>query len=258
MWYPVVVSTSWAVIRTPLPAGPSADAEEHQDGDRPDDPGDEPSAGTPCPARQTGGGAGLEAEPIYAHRSGDVLDRVLADEVIAERKLALHLIVGRTGKADPTALGQALQASRDVDAVPVEPRPLDDHVAQIDPHAELHPAGDGPRGVAGPELALDLDRALDRVHHARELRQDVVAGGIHHAPAIPGHGRGDRLAVLRDRANGGHLVVAHEAAVAFHVGAQDGGELAFHRGSAHGPEFYPHHGHPGAHMVAVRWPRASG
>jgi hypothetical protein len=50
------------------------------------------------------------------------------------------------------------------------------------------------------------------------------------------HGRGDRVAVLGDRAHRGRLVVAHEAAVALHVGAQDGGQLAGYGTSVHRSE----------------------
>ena len=86
--------------------------------------------------------------------------------------------------------------------------------------------------------ALDVDGALDGVHDARELRQHVVARGVHDAPAVTGHRRGDHPAILGDGADGRHLVVAHEAAVAFHVGAEDRDEFALDRTPAHGSEFY--------------------
>jgi hypothetical protein len=164
---------------------------------------------------------------------------MLAQKVVGEGKLSFHLVVGRPREADAAALGQALQAGGDVDAITVEPRALQDHVAEIDPDAEVHPAGHWQACVPQTQLALDLGGTLDGVHHARELRQHVVAGGVHHTPVVPEHCRGDRLAVLGDRAYGGRFVVAHETAVAFHIGAQDRGQLAGHGTSLYHSKFYP-------------------
>src|SRR5262249_28020280 len=86
--------------------------------------------------------------------------------------------------------------------------------------------------------ALDLGRALDRVDHARELGEHVVAGGVHDPTVVPADGGGDHLTVLGDRANGGRLVVPHEAAVAGGIGAEDGDEPAFLRARVHDSELY--------------------
>ena len=147
--------------------------------------------------------------------------------------------VGRAREADAAALGQALQAGGDVDAVSVEALALDDDIAQIDPDSEPHLAGGRQVGVPGLEGALDLDGALDSVHDAGELRQHVVAGGVHDAPAMAGHRGGDHRAGLGDGADGRHLVVAHEPAIPLHIGAHDGGELPLHGTRIHGTEFYP-------------------
>jgi hypothetical protein len=54
---------------------------------------------------------------------------------------------------------------------------LDDDVAQVDPEPERQ-APSAPSFVLGAERALDLDRAAHRGDRARELRQQIVAGGI--------------------------------------------------------------------------------
>src|SRR5207245_2314400 len=106
------------------------------------------------------------------------------------------------------------------------------------PDPERHPARGGRRGVPRLEFALDVDRALNGVDDAPELRQHVVARRVHHAPAMAGHGGRDDRAILGDGANGRDLVVAHEPAVAFDVRAQDGGESPLDVTPAHRQEFY--------------------
>src|SRR5262249_19531897 len=64
----------------PPPAAPPAGAEETRDDDGRDDPGGERSEASRS-RRWRGRRAGLEAEAIHAHRPGDVLDGVLAEEV---------------------------------------------------------------------------------------------------------------------------------------------------------------------------------
>src|SRR4029450_2390694 len=116
-------------------------------------------------------GARIGMEAIHAHRPRDVLDGVLALELVPERKLALDLIVGRAGEADPAAVGEALQARRDVHAVAIESLTLDDDVAEIDADAEPHPARVRQPGVARLDLPLDVDGALDGVDEPRQLGQ---------------------------------------------------------------------------------------
>jgi hypothetical protein len=91
---------------------------------------------------------------------------VLAQKVVLEGKLPFHLIVGRAREADAAALRQTLQAGCNVDAVTVEPSVFEDHVAEVDPDAELHPARCGQVCVPETQLALDFEGALDSVHHA--------------------------------------------------------------------------------------------
>ncbi len=127
----------------------------------------------------------LENNAVHAHGPGDILDDLLAERLVLEGKLVLDLIVGRTGHADPTGLGQALHPGRDIHPVPVESITLDDHVAEADPDPEFHPARLRQLGVPGPEILLDFDRGLNGVHDAAELGEQIVAGRIYDATVVP-------------------------------------------------------------------------
>src|SRR5215831_1095222 len=200
-------------------ASPAAGADEHEDDESADEDRHAPAPRLPPLRRPARSGGRVEPDAIHAQRPGDVLHRVLAEEVVGERQLSLHLIVGGAGKADAAALGQPFEARRNVDAVAVEPGVLHDHVAEVDADTKPHAAGVRKDGVARAELALDLDRGLDRVDHARELGKHVITGRVHHTAVVAGHDGGDDLTVLGDGADGGRLVVPHETAVALRVGA---------------------------------------
>src|SRR5207237_6740218 len=141
---------------------------------------------SPVAAAGRQGRAGLEAEAIHPDGPRDVLDGVLAAELERERKLALDLIVGRAGEADVAAAGQAFQPRGDIDALAVEPLPLDNDVTEVDADTEPHPPAGRQLSIAGLERALDLDGGVDGVDDARKLRQDVVARRVHDAPAVAG------------------------------------------------------------------------
>src|SRR5262249_11310149 len=199
----------------PVPADPAGAAKEHQH----DHDGADRQRARRSARRRRRRLARVEAKAIDANRSGNVLDGVLAGELAGEWQLAFDLIVGRARQTDAAALGQALKARRDIDAVAVESLALDDDVAEVDADAKAPPPRSRELGVARLELALDVDRALHGVDDARELREHVVAGRIDDPSAVAGHRRGDHRAILGDRAHGRQLVVAHEAAVAFDVRA---------------------------------------
>ena len=79
--------------------------------------------------------------------------------------------------------------------------------------------------------ALSVDwistRALDRVHHARELGEHAVAGGTDESAVVQFDQSVDDFAVRRESAESRLFVVPHEAAVAVHIGTEYGGELTF-------------------------------
>ena len=79
---------------------------------------------------------------------------------------------------------QGLQSGRDVHAIAVNFIPFLDDISQVDADAELHPAVLRQFGIAGLQLLLHSYGALDSVHHAAELSQHGVSGGIHHPAAM--------------------------------------------------------------------------
>ena len=87
----------------------------------------------------------------------------------------------------------------------------------------------GTSTLRSSHLALDVGRARDRVHDARELHQHAVAGELDDAAPVLGDLGVDQFLAMRlERRERGGLVYAHEAAVADHVRSQDSGQTAFH------------------------------
>src|SRR5712692_1416813 len=171
--------------------------------------------------------------PVHAYRLRNVLHDVLAEPRIPHRQLVFDLVVGSARKTDATALGQPLNAGRDVDPIPVETIALNNHIPQVDTDTEHHLAGRWQRSVAGFEVVLNRDGTLHRIDHAGELREQVIPRGVHHAAPMRLDVCGHHLAVGGEGADGGHFIVAHEAAVALDIGAEDGRELALDAGEGH-------------------------
>ncbi len=142
-----------------------------------------------------------------------------------------HLLVDGCRDADAAWLREPVQPRRDVDAVSVDLLSLNHHVPEVDADAEVHPAVGGERIVPGADDALDLEGAARRVEGARELGQQVVARGVHDAPAMLPHQHGELLAVGGEGVKGLLLVRRHEPAGADHVGGEDCGESALDSGS---------------------------
>ena len=182
-----------------------------------------PSAPPPRHAASEGGA--VRAQPIDPDGLRDVLDRLLAQEVGAERQLALDLVVDAAGNVDAAGLGQRLQAGGDVDAIAEEVVALDHHVAEVDADPELEPPVLGQLAISGCQLLLDLDRASRGFDGTRELGQHAVPGGADDPAVAAGDQRVHLLPVRVQGAERAFLVGRHETAVALHVGTEDGREL---------------------------------
>ena len=147
--------------------------------------------------------------------------------------------------ADASWVGELLQARRDVDAVAVQPLPLDRDVAQVDADAELHPPLGRQVGVASLQHLLDLDGRAHGAQSCRELRQEGVPGEIDEPPCALLHEQLDLLAVGGDGVDGRVRVRGDEARVAGHVRDQDRGESAFKAVRIHGKAPGPGSAPPG-------------
>jgi hypothetical protein len=122
---------------------------------------------------------------------------LFTQKLIAQRQLGFYVVEGRLGDTDPPWVCRGFQSRGNVDAVPVAPVPLLDHVPQVDSDAEPHPPVLRQIGVPGLQFILCSNPALDGIHHARKLRQEVVTRGVHHpAPVLLDQGEHDLLVGL--------------------------------------------------------------
>ena len=97
------------------------------------------------------------------------------------------------GDANASRLSQRLQPRRDVHPIAVDVVWFSDHVAQVDADAKPYAPLLGHRGFALDHPALDLRSAADRVHHARKLREEAVAGVLYDPTAVFDDFRLDQL-----------------------------------------------------------------
>jgi hypothetical protein len=111
---------------------------------------------------------------------------------------------------------------------------LDDHIAEVDADAELHPPRRRDVRVASRHPALDLGSAQDRVDDAVEFDQHAVASGLDNAAAVLCDGRIDEFdPVGLETGERPRLVDLHQPAKADHVGGKDRCKPALWSGHAH-------------------------
>ena len=137
----------------------------------------------------------LRQHPKDPYRFGDILNVLLAEVFEVEWELIPYVFLDSPRDTDAARFCQTFQPRRDVDAVAVDLLAIDDHVAEVDTDAELHPALGWQIRVLGLERGLDLDGALDRIHDACKLRKYTIARGIYEAPVMPLDQRIDQLAM---------------------------------------------------------------
>src|SRR5712692_8253324 len=199
------------------------------------EPGDRETASAPVlsqgPLRRLGrcasGGPALQHYSKHPHRLSDVLNRLLAEVLVAQSELVLDLVMDGARDADAARVGKTFEARGDVDAIAVDLLAIHHHVTEVDADAEFHPLLGRDIRVLGVERGLNLDGALDRVHDAGELGEYAVAGGIDESPAMLLDEPVNQFAVGGKSAEGRLLVLPHEAAIAEDVGTEYGGELTF-------------------------------
>ena len=125
--------------------------------------------------------------------------------------LAPYLVVDTGGEPHAAGLAQGLDARGDVHAVAVDVAAVDHDVAEVDADAVAHALRLRAVRLMGGELLLHLDGALHPLDDARELRDQGVAPGVHHAAVVAlderRHG-GARSAQVGERAG---FVRAHQA-----------------------------------------------
>jgi hypothetical protein len=138
-----------------------------------------------------------------------------------------------SGRARPARhirlrFGQCLQPCSNVDAVAVDIVAVYDHVADIDADAEGDALVLGDVGIPVDHRPLDLDRAADRIDHAREFDERPVASQLDDTAPLLLDLRVDQFPAMRLEAfERAFLVRSHQPRVARHIGGQDRGETAF-------------------------------
>ena len=152
-------------------------------------------------------------------RARDVLDGLLPARLDFDRDLVAHLVRGTARYVDAAGVRQRLDPGGNIHAVTIDVVAIDDDVTDIDANPELYPTVFGAAGIAFANLLLDLDRAGDSVHGARELHQRAIAHEFDR-PARMGSDQGiDEVAPhgLQTGKSPG-LVDTHEARVPDHIG----------------------------------------
>ncbi len=168
-------------------------------------------------------------DPMHPDGLGDVLQRLLPEILELERNLASHLIQDGLREIDDAGVRQRLEPGRDVDGIAVEITIRDDHVAQIEAHAQHHLPIRGKIFVGGFRRGLKLDRALDGADRAGELHERAIAHQLDDAAPVPLHqGLENILAPGPERAQRLRLIGAHETAVADDVRDKNGCQPALH------------------------------
>ncbi len=128
---------------------------------------------------------------------------------------------------DAARLGQLLQPCRDIDAIAIAIVAFDNHVAEIDPDAQVDATILGKTRIALSHSALHDRRALDCLDDASELCEQSVAHQLEDAALMLGNLRLDQLFAIRAQAfESPRLILFHEPAIADHIGGQDGSKAA--------------------------------
>ena len=104
---------------------------------------------------------------------------------------------------------------------------LDDHVAEIDPDANVDAPLYRDAIVAFGHPALEDDRTLDCICNAAELRQQSVAHQLEDAPAVLVNlGLEQLSAVHPELSERIRLILLHQPGVAHDIRGKDGGKVA--------------------------------
>ena len=157
-------------------SGLAAHVDEGQDGDRRlvgDDRGLNMGLGFIHGRRDRIAVFGDDAE--YLDRPRDVLDGLFPARLDFDRDLVAHLVRSTARYVDAAGVRQRLDPGGDIHAVTIDVVAIDDNVTDIDADPKLYPTVFGAARIPFADLLLDLDRAGDSVHGARELHQRAVA-----------------------------------------------------------------------------------
>jgi hypothetical protein len=171
-------------------------------------------------------GGGI-ADPIDAHRPGNVFDLLLAEILKGKGQAVAHLIMNGIGDEHPAGICQGFDPCRDVDAVAIEIVAVNDHVAEIDADAQLNAVVRRDAAVPVGHRLLHLDRATHRIDGAGKLHQQAVASGLDDAAMVLGDLWIEEFAAQRFEAFERALLIRpHQPRIPRHIGGEDRSETA--------------------------------
>jgi hypothetical protein len=160
-----------------------------------------------------------------------VLDVLRAD--VLERRRIPDFVANELGDTDAARACKPLETSRDVDPGAIDPVRVDDDLAAVHSHPELHPVRRLVLLVGVRDELLEPKRRVERGSRAAVLEQEVVAGGVDKPPAVLDRDVLGRLAKDLDRLDRGQLVHGHEPAVPGGIGAHERGAPPLDGGHHH-------------------------
>src|SRR5262249_50775016 len=129
---------------------------------------------------------GTETHTVDPHWPSNVLKLLLTCVLEGDLKLTFRVLLHPTGDTDAPGLRQPLQTRGYVHSVPEDVIAVDDDVTLVNADPELDALVLGHLCVAFGHPALDLDSTAEGVHHARELHEHPVPGGLHDPSPVLG------------------------------------------------------------------------
>ncbi len=161
-------------------------------------------------------------------RLGDVLELGRAEIRHRQVEPPFHLPIGLLGETDRARLSDAFEPRSDVDPVAhqIAVRLLD-HIADMNPDAELDAPLGRHAGIAFDHRVLQFDGAADRIDDTAEFDDAAVAGALDDTAMMYGDRGVDQVAAKRSEPSEDAIFVRPgEPAVADDVGHQDRREFA--------------------------------
>jgi hypothetical protein len=141
----------------------------------------------------------------------------------ADRNFPLNLIENLAGNTNASAVGDAFQASRDVDAITEDVVLIDHYVANIDAKPKINATILGQTNIPFSHSLLNCQSAANGINCAGELNQRSVAGRFNDASVMLSNVGIDDFATMRFQGRqSAFLINAHQSAVTRDVGCEDG------------------------------------
>src|SRR6185369_7516323 len=152
----------------------------------------------------------------------DVLEPLFARILKGNVEFASRVLLNAAGDADAARIRQSLQACGHIHAVAEYVSALAHDVADIDPDAKLDPLRRRYLCIAFGHAPLNLGRAAQRIHDAREFHQHAVAGSLYDPSAVLAYAGLKQFALMRLQLGQRALLIdAHQPAVAHNIRSQN-------------------------------------